>query len=213
MIEGKSEVGILGAGGQAREVEQYLDDQGIKPTFFAVDAEYVGDSPGRIDILSPTEFEAVTPVIAAIGAPEVRRQLVKEWKGGEFYTVIANEAYVGESVTIGEGSIIAPRAVLTASIEVGSHVIVNVGATISHDCVIGDFATISPGAHVAGSVELGPGVFVGIGATISNGVKVAEGSVIGAGAVVIKDVVEKNSVVVGVPGGVIRINEGWLSEV
>ena len=213
MMEGKSEVGILGAGGQAREVKQYLGDQDIQPAFFAVNAEYVGDAPERIDILSPSDFEAVTPVIAAIGAPEVRRQLVEEWKGGEFYTVRANESYIGESVIIGKGSIIAPQAVLTANIEVGSHVIVNVGATISHDCTIGNFVTIGPGAHVAGNVELGDGVFVGIGASISNGVKVAEGSVIGAGAVVIKDVVEKNSVVVGVPASTIRVNEGWLSEV
>lgn len=205
-------VGLIGAGGQAREVEQYLREYGVHPSFYAVDKEYVaGDK--RIDILSPNEFEEMTPVISAIGSPEVRRKMVESWKGEEFYSVVSKDAYIGEGVRLGSGVIVAPRAVLTTDIEVGDHVLINVAATVSHDVKLGNYVTIGPGAHIGGSVELGDGVFVGIGANVSNGIKVAEGSVIGAGAVVISDIMEPNSVVVGVPAKLIRINEGWLSEV
>lgn len=207
------EVGIIGDGGQSREVREYLRESNIEPSFLAVDREYVDGTPGRIDILSPSDYQELTPVVAAIGAPEIRRKMVEEWRGGEFFTVISNQSYVGDTVRIGEGSIISPRAVLTASIEVGRHVIVNVGATVSHDSEIGDYATIGPGAHIAGGVKLGRGVFIGIGASVNNGVEIADGCVVGAGAVVISDILEPNSVVVGTPARLLRINEGWLSEV
>lgn len=205
-------VGLIGAGGQAKEVEQYLRDSGITPAFFAVDKEYV-NTKNQIDILSPDEYEELTPVIAAIGAPEVRRKMVENWRGKEYYSVISKDAYIGKSVEIGQGAIIAPRAVLTADIKLGEHVLVNVAATISHNAKLGNYVTVGPGAHIAGAVELGDGVFVGIGASISNNVKIAEGSVVGAGAVVISDILEPNSVVVGVPAKLIRVNKGWLNEV
>ena len=209
----EGELGIIGSGGQAREVAQYLSDEDSLPAFFAVHPEYLSENDVRVNLLNPNEYERITPVVAAIGAPEVRRRLVHEWAGESFGTVIAKDAYVGETVEMGVGCIISPRAVLTANVLLGDHVIVNIGATISHDSKIGNYATISPGAHIAGNVEIGDGVFVGIGATISNGIKIAEGSVIGAGAVVVNDIIENNSVVVGVPAKTIRINEGWLSEV
>lgn len=207
------ELGIIGSGGQAREVVEYLRDEETIPAFFAVHQEYLSDDVSKINILNPTEYEKLTPVVAAVGAPEIRRHLVDEWAGEKFATVISKDAYVGESVRVGVGCIISPRAVLTANIILGEHVIINVAATVSHDCYIGNYATISPGAHIAGNVEIGDGVFVGIGATISNNIKIAEGSVIGAGAVVLEDITEKNSVVVGVPAKLIRINEGWLNDI
>jgi len=210
----KKDIGIIGFGGQAREATEYLSEKNIKPAFFAIGKEYIQDGIERkIDILDPSEYQRLTPVIAAIGAPEIRRKLVGEWKGEDFSTIISEQAYVGESVEIGKGSIVAPRVVLTANVTVGEHSIINVGSTISHDCKLGNFTTVSPGAHIAGNVELGDGVFIGIGAVVSNGVRIAEGVVVGAGAVVLKDIEEKNATVVGVPAKVIRINEGWLSEV
>jgi sugar O-acyltransferase (sialic acid O-acetyltransferase NeuD family) len=209
----ENEIGIIGSGGQAREVREYLNDDDMQPAFFAVNPEYISEEGDKINILSPSEYERITPVVAAIGAPEVRRRLVNEWPGDNYTKIISTHAYVGESVSIGKGSIIAPRAVLTADIILGEHTIINVGVTIAHDCRLGDYVTVSPGAHIAGNVELGDGVFVGIGATISNNIKIANGCVIGAGTVVIEDVLVENSVVVGVPGKVIKINDGWQDEI
>lgn len=209
----KGEVGIIGAGGQAREVEQYLRESLVRPSFFAIDSDYITDTERQIDILTRNEYERLTPVIAAIGAPAVRRSMIEKWGGEEYYTVLSKDAYIGENVHIGKGSIIAPGVILTTDIEVGEHVLINTGVTVAHNCLLGNYATISPGAHIAGGVRLGEGVFVGIGASISNGITVAEGSVIGAGAVVVSDVAEPNSVVVGVPARLLRINKGWLSEI
>lgn len=206
------QIGIIGNGGQADEAESFLTDK--KVLFRALSEEYLDSSEtSQINILTPTEYQKALPVIAAIGAPAVRRKMVEAWPGDRFDSIQAELSYIDKSAKIGEGSIIAPRAVITTNVEIGKHSIVNVAASISHNCKLGDYTTVSPGAHIAGNVELGDGVFVGIGAIISNDIKIASGSVIGAGAVVLRDITIENSVVVGSPAKVIRQNEGWLSEV
>ena len=53
------------------------------------------------------------------------------------------------------------------------------------------------------SVEIGNDVWIGSGVIINNGVKIGNGCVIGAGAVITKDI-EPYSIIVGVPGRVLR---------
>lgn len=206
------EIGIIGSGGQAEEAESYLKDR--TAAFRAVDKSYLElGNDNLIDIDSANEKQIDTAVVAAIGAPALRRVLLEKWPGEKYETIISEHAVVDESASIGEGSIVCPRAVITTGVEIGKHSIVNIAATISHDCILGEYVTVSPGVHMGGNVRLGDGVFVGIGAIIKNGISIAEGVVIGAGAVVIKNIDTPNSVHVGVPAKEMSVNDGWLNEV
>jgi sugar O-acyltransferase (sialic acid O-acetyltransferase NeuD family) len=205
-------IGLLGAGGQAREIRSYLPP-GTK-SFCAVSSQYLdGDRTDQVDISAPPQGDLDTCVVGAVGAPALRRDLVAAWPGNRFATVISPAAYAHPSCTIGAGTVIAPGVVLTVDVTVGEHCLVNAGATLSHDVELASFVTVGPGAHVAGRVRLGDGVFVGIGATISNDVCIAAGVVIGAGATVLNDVHTPNAVVVGVPAKVVGVREGWLDAV
>jgi len=205
-------IGILGAGGQADEAKSFLKDTEV--AFYAVDEKFIDSNIAeQIDIATPEEYQIMLPVVAAIGAPDLRRKMVEEWSGERFTTIIAEHAYVDKSSKIGEGTIVAPRAVITTNVEIGKHAIINVAASISHNCKLGDYVTVSPGAHIAGNVIFGDGVFIGIGAVVSNNVELASGVVVGAGAVVLNSVEQPNSVLVGSPARSIRVNEGWLREV
>lgn len=202
-------VGILGAGGQAREVASYLPP-GTK-VFWAVSPDYLDAARhDQVDVTSPPPAARDAGVVGAVGAPALRRDLVAAWPGNRFLTVVSSTAYVDPSCTIGAGTVIAPGAVLTVGVVVGEHCLVNVGATLSHDVYLASFVTVGPGAHLAGRVRLGDGVFVGIGASISNDVTLASGVVVGAGATVLADVTTPNSVVAGVPASVVKIRSGWL---
>jgi sugar O-acyltransferase (sialic acid O-acetyltransferase NeuD family) len=207
------DIGLLGAGGQASEVESYLrPDLSIR--FRAVSRQYMDTDSNdqKINLEAPPDHLKNVSVIAAVGLPAIRKEMVTRWPGDSYYTLIADRAYVDSKARIGAGTIIAPMAVITSNVVIGKHALINVGATISHDAQLGDYVTISPGVHIAGKVELGDGVFVGIGATISNDIKIAAGSVIGAGTVVLDNIIDENSVVVGIPGKVIKKNDGWLRE-
>ena len=204
-------IGLLGASGQSDEVRSYYGNENID--FIAVDKQYLTDS-NMIDIENPSEDQKIEHVIAAVGAPAVRKKMVESWPGKNYANLFSDSAEIDhQSLQIGAGCIIAPRAVLTTNIEVGNHALINVAATISHNCKIGDFVTISPGAHLAGNVRVGEGAFIGIGAIVSNRINIANGVVLGAGAVLVKDAEVENGVYVGNPAKLIKINDGWLSAV
>jgi sugar O-acyltransferase (sialic acid O-acetyltransferase NeuD family) len=207
-------IGLIGSGGQADETEAYLRENKQAIAFRAVDARYVPEGDSRIIAIETASDKALnTPVIAAIGAPALRAQMVEKWQGSDYASVISRHAVVDLTSNISRGCIVAPGAIITTNISVGEHSIINTGVTIGHDCTLGKFTTISPGVHFGGKVTLGDGVFVGIGAIIKNGVSIASGVVIGAGAVVLHDIEEQNSVYVGVPARKITVNEGWLHEI
>ena len=83
--------------------------------------------------------------------------------------------------------------------------------TISHDVEVGAYCEISPGATVLGRAQIGDFTSIGAGAIILPDVIVGKNCTIGAGAVVTKDVPD-NSVVAGIPGKVIKKNEGIVYE-
>ncbi len=96
----------------------------------------------------------------------------------------------------------------TCDITIGSRSNIQDNATLHGDkgfnLTIGEGVTIGHNAIVHGC-SIGNSVMVGMGAIIMNGVKVGNNCIIGAGAVVTENqVIPDNSLVLGVPGKVIR---------
>jgi len=202
------EIGLLGAGGQAEEVGAYTNH---KVLFNAVDHQYAQEGLVSIDTAEVERLR--TPVVAAVGAPGLKRAFIEKWGGNLFVNIISENAHIDPSASLAEGIIVAPGAVITSNVKIGRHVLVNVAATLSHGSEVGDFTTISPGVNIGGNVNIGRGVFVGIGAKVVNRVSIADGVVVGAGAVVIEDIEDPNTVVVGVPARPIGKREDWLDEI
>ncbi|MDM9380778.1 gamma carbonic anhydrase family protein [Chlorogloeopsis sp. ULAP01] len=122
---------------------------------------------------------------------------------------VANNAVVIGSVYIATGASIWYGAVIRADverIEIGECTNIQDGAILHGDpgqpTILEDHVTVGHRA-VVHSAYIESGSLIGIGAVILNGVRVGAGSIIGAGAVVNKDVPPK-SLVVGVPGKVVR---------
>lgn len=200
-------IGLLGSGGQAREAAEY--DLSLDVAFHAVTAEHLGARSDLVDLATRDPDLLAVPVVAAVGAPGLRRDMVARWGGTTFARILASSAWISPSASVGEGSILAPGVVLTADVELGAHVLVNVGASVSHSSRVGDFATLSPGVRIGGDCVIGAGVFLGIGASVAHGVRIADGVVVGAGAVVVHDLTEPG-VYTGVPARLRRLLDGWI---
>jgi sugar O-acyltransferase (sialic acid O-acetyltransferase NeuD family) len=198
---------LLGSGNQADEAEQFAYPE--TAVFRAVSAEYLVEGSDSVDIATLDPDLLATPVVAAVGAPGVRRTLVESWAGSVYGSIISPEAWVSPSAWIGPGAIIAPFSAVSANVVLGRHVLLNLGSSISHGSLLGDYVTVSPGARIAGDCRIGDGVFLGIGAIISNGISIAAGTVIGAGAVLVAPI-DEPGVYVGVPARRLRESEGWL---
>ena len=210
MPTGLSRIGLLGAGAHADEIAEYIPAGSV--AFRAVDDAYLQPSDlTLISISTESRAHLETPVIAAVGAPGLRRALIGRWRGTHFARVVAQSAVVSPSASIGDGSVVMAGAICSTRVKVGSHVSINIGATVSHDTVLGDYSTLSPGVHVSGRCVIGKGVFLGTGVVVADGVTIADGAVVGAGAVVIKDITEPGTYV-GVPAHFTRQREGWLHD-
>ncbi len=122
---------------------------------------------------------------------------------------IAPNATVIGSVTIGTGASIWYGAVVRGDVEriiIGDRSNVQDGAVLHGDpgqvTVLEADVTVGHRAVIHGA-HIESGCLIGIGATILDGVVIGSGSIVGAGAVVTKSVPPR-SLVVGIPGKVVR---------
>jgi carbonic anhydrase/acetyltransferase-like protein (isoleucine patch superfamily) len=124
---------------------------------------------------------------------------------------VADGAVVAGDVTIGANSSIWYNAVVRGDMEpvtIGSGTniqdLVMIHVDEGYPCVVGDRVGVGHNAILHGcTVE--DECLIGMGSVLMNGVYVGTGSVIGAGAVVPeRAVIPPNSLVMGVPGRVVR---------
>lgn len=216
---------IFGTGGFAREVNQIVEDiNAVAPTwnmlgFLDGDASKVGTEVhakpvlGGIAYLEQLRGREVYVAIG-VGNPAVRRKIIAAIAatGARFATLVHPRAWIGNRITIGQGSIVCAGVLATTDIQIGEHVIINIGSTVGHDTRIENFVTIAPTVNVSGSIVVGEGTDLGTGCTIIQGKNIGAWSIIGAGSVVVKDI-DPDVTAVGAPAKTIKARSaGWHLE-
>jgi len=142
-----------------------------------------------------------------VGVPRVRVLLTNLFKrnGKELCTIISNKATIGSFDTqIGIGCTIMDQVIITNDIKIGQGTLINLNSTVGHDTVIGNFCDISPNVNISGRCNIGNFCSIGTNAVIIPDITIGNNCIIGAGSVITKNIPD-NSVVVGVPGKIIKI--------
>ena len=83
-------------------------------------------------------------------------------------------------------------------------IIINAQAKIGCNCMIHSCVNIGANGGSAKAPIIGNNVFIGPGAKIYGDIRIADNVYIGANAVVNKSILEKNAVVIGIPGKIIK---------
>lgn len=189
---------IVGASGLGRELLQWIKD--INKISLKWDIKgFLDDNISALDGLKcdarvigkiiewqPSEEEVF---VCGIAFPDIKEKVVKLLKdrGAKFETIIHPNTIIGDNVKVGEGTVIAPRSLLTTNVEIGSYVTF-LSSDAGHDSKIGDFSTLSGKCSINGHVEIGQKVYIGNGALIYPGKKIGNNAFIGIGSVVINNV-------------------------
>lgn len=139
----------------------------------------------------------------SIGNNTIRKEKASLFKGATFPKFIHKSCVVYPSVSIGEGSVILPNAVLDAESVVGEFCIVNNNASISHNVLLRNYVHVAINVAIAGGVSIGEGTLVGAGSVILPEITVGKWVIIGAGSIVTKDIPD-GAVVFGNPARIIK---------
>jgi sugar O-acyltransferase (sialic acid O-acetyltransferase NeuD family) len=207
---------IIGAGGHGREVADIIRHQSVGDSSIEL-VGFIDENPdvwGLVRDGAPvlggwTWFDGRSRddirVICAVGAPRVSCRLAAhaEGMGLQFVQAISLLAWVSPFARLGCGVTVFPNVVINTGTVLRDHSIVNVGATISHDCDIGAYSFIAPGVHLAGNVTVGEACWIGLGASVIQGCSIGPRTVVGAGAAVIRDL-GADVTAVGVPARVMQ---------
>ena len=133
---------ILGAGGFGREVLDVYIDSGREKDVLGFleencqkEGELLNGKPiYDISHLSQFQRKDWPLLIGAIGSTKRKSLIVKlEKEGCRFDTVVHPSCIYSRWVKIGEGSIITAGVIMTCQVEVGQHVILNLGVRVGHD--------------------------------------------------------------------------------
>ncbi len=209
---------VIGAGGHGTEILSYLraHDYGVQLAGYLDDACPAGPWRGTAILGGVADLDRLMRFgsldrgcyITAVGSNATRRKLVESIQTIadnrlRAWTLRHPNVQIGEDVTIGEGTCLAPGAIITAKARIGRHVIVNVKVSVSHDCAIGDFVNLNPGSTICGEVVIGEGSYIGAGATVIDKVTIGEWTVVGAGSVVTVDL-PAGVTAVGAPARIVK---------
>ncbi len=190
---------IVGAGGCGREVLQIIKDihraQGprwhIKGFLDDTEAPLAGKEcdygvVGTIQDYQPAEDDVL---VMGISSPEAKQKLIPMLlgRGAQFETVIHPQVYCSDFSTIGKGSVVYPRFVMSVNVQVGDYATL-LPCDLGHDVQVGSFTTICGYAYALGGVKIGNGVFIGCNSVISPHVEIGDNAYIGVGSVVIRNV-------------------------
>ncbi len=128
--------------------------------------------------------------LGSVGPLDHRHRLFKMGRSAGLLplTIVHPKAVVAADVEIGLGAAVMAGSILNPGACLGENVVVNTGAIVEHDCQVGAQSMISPGACLLGGVRVGASAFIGAGAIVLQGLQIGAGALVGAGAVVTVDV-------------------------
>lgn len=191
---------IVGAGGFAKEVYSYIQDDISKGALrnclikgFLVD--YIEDY-NNLNVDKPylgkiKEYKSIDndKFIVAIGTNPGRSEVIKVLKenGAIFYTYCHSSAFIDQTATIGKGVIICPNTMVNANATIKNYSILNIYSSIAHDTILGTNSILSPYCTLNGHVETGDNIFMGTRSTILPKVKIGSNCTISAGTIVSKN--------------------------
>ena len=206
-------IAIYGGGGFGREVKMLIDqinkyefigyfDDGVPKGTVVDGCIFLGG------ISELNSFSDKILLVISVGNPNIKFKIVESITNNNIsYPILIHPScIVGSSMNkIGEGSIICASTIITVNVDIGSHVILNLGCTVGHDTRIGSYSSFMPAVHISGEVEICDRVYCGTGVNIINQIKIGEGTIVGAGALVHKNL-PPNCTAVGFPAKPIKFH-------
>lgn len=204
---------IIGAGGAAKEVfflvkeinkvNTMYDFRGFIDLNSKEDKLKIGKS--FFPIIEETIFledaKENTSVVFGVGDPFFLKKIISKYTSKDsfaFPNLIHPNVSIDDSVSLGQGNVIASSCVFTVDISLDDFNYINRGTHVGHDTVISSYNVFNPCVVISGGVDIGNENLIGTNATILQYLKIGSKNKIGGGAVVTKNI-QNDNCMIGVP--------------
>lgn len=207
---------LLGTGGHALVILDALEkingiqiigftDKNYLDNAFIKKYSVLGTDDKLIEIYNNKKADYAFIAVGSTGDNYLRKELYDKIIsiGYKSLNIIHPNSIIAKDVSIGQGNLVAASSVINPLVVIKNNNIINTGSIIEHGCYIGNHVHIAPGCVLAGNVHIGDLSHIGLGTKVIEGITIGKNCIIGAGSVIINDIPD-NSVVVGVPGRIIR---------
>lgn len=207
MISSQKKILICGTGGFAKEVLCIVKDCGLLPSFLGfIEPDSIinkGKIPSEVLGFPVFPYSYIDTnihcVSIGVGESKIREKILTELPYDvEFVNLIHPSAVISDWVNVGKGAIICAGCILTADINIGDFVQLNLNTTIGHDCEIKNFFTTAPNVNISGNCLIGDHVYFGTASCIKQGLTINSNITIGMGSVVTKNLTDEG-IYVGIP--------------
>ncbi|XOK61325.1 acetyltransferase [Paenibacillus elgii] len=189
---------VVGSGGHAKVVIDIIEKTGKYKILGLIDSYRFPKETvcgyeilGNESVLLQLKGEIYGGVVA-IGDNWIRNKVVDKIKSivpwFKFVSLVHPSAVLGNSVMIGDGTIVMAGSVINSNVIIGEHSIINTKSSVDHDCFIGDYCTIAPGVTLGGNIKMGSYSVVSLGANIIHSIHIGEHTIIGAGSTVVRNI-------------------------
>lgn len=205
----KKPVIILGSGGHARVLINILklcdikiigitDPMLPKSYVLSSDIPYLGDDENIFKY--PPDKLFLVNGLGSTGKYDKRKMLFDKFKnhGYSFASLLHPSVIIAQDVKLTEGVQVMAGVVIQPGSVIGKNTIINTKVSVDHDCQIGSHVHLAPGVTLSGNVKVGDETHIGTGTNIIQNVNIERNCLIGAGSLVLNNIPE-NSKVFGVP--------------
>ncbi|MCP3679125.1 MAG: hypothetical protein GY782_02135 [Gammaproteobacteria bacterium] len=122
----------------------------------------------------------------------------------KFPALIHSSAVIAANVTIGQGTIILPGAVVGNFSTIGQFCFLNTLSSVSHDnLLVSDYCSMGPNASTGGSVRINRLSAICQAATVIHHINIGENCLVGAGALLLTHQSD-HTVMVGSPARLLK---------
>ena len=195
----KTQLGIIGSGGFAREVLQLaLDIQHNNEVWFKdiyfveLDEYFKNGSVNGIKVLKFSECDLnQMNFVIGIGDPKIKSKISNQLPSEvEFTSLISPYSFLAKNFKHEEGLIVMPFSYLSCNVILGKHIHINNHCVIGHDTKIGDFFTSAGSVNIAGDNCISECCYFGMNSCTRQGVKLSKNITVGLNSGVVKDLIK-----------------------
>lgn len=198
---------IIGAGGHAAEIVDYIDS--INKSLNFNKYKIVGLIDDNEDNYKHYEFkyEFLGKIkehnikeshlyVMGIANLAFRKKIIEKFKltGAKFTSLIHPTAIISSTAIIGVGVVISHNVSIGPKVVIGDFNMLNSRCTIGHDSVLGDYNFISPQVAIGGNTKIGDENLLGTNSCTIPGMKIGNNNKIVAGMVVDKPVKDNETI-------------------